>query len=258
VEPVVSIWGFCLALFVGMVVMIEMGRRIGDRRRAKGLEDDKSSLTPIEGAVFALFGLMIAFSFSGAATRFNEKRMLAAEEANAIEVAYMRLELLPQDSRVPLQSLFREYMDSRLETYRRLPNMAAAREEMGRAHEIREKIWAAAVVASGRPEAHPSAGPLLLPALNDMIDIATTRTAALQMHPPLIIYVLLFGLGLLSSLLAGFRMSGVRHRSWVHILVFAAITVSVVYVIMDIEYPRAGLIRLGADEVLVDLRRSIH
>jgi hypothetical protein len=259
VEPVVSPWRFCMVLCIGMLVMIEIGRRIGVRRRLKDSEEDKGGLSTLEGAIFALFGLMIAFTFSGAASRFNEKRMLIAEEANTIEAAYLRLQLLSQDSRAALQSLFREYTDSRIETYRRLPNMTAAQEEMERSKKLQEEIWTAAVAASGRTDAHPDAGKLLLPALNAMIDIATTRSMALQIHPPRIIYMLLFVLGVLCSLLAGFRMAGSRHRSWLHILAFAIVTVSVVYVILDVEYPRGGLIHIEtADQFLTTVRGSMH
>ena len=75
-----------------------------------------------------------------------------------------------------------------------------------------------------------------------MIDIATTRTMALQMHPPRIIYALLFGLGLVCSLLAGYRMSSGQYRSWLRILGFTVITAILVYVILDVEFPRTGLI----------------
>jgi hypothetical protein len=88
-----------------------------------------------------------------------------------------------------------------------------------------------------------------------MFDIATTRTMALQLHPPRIIYALLFGLGLICSVLAGYRMSGGQNRSWLHILSFTVLTVVIVYVMLDIEYPRAGLIRLEhSDQAMVDLR----
>jgi hypothetical protein len=91
-----------------------------------------------------------------------------------------------------------------------------------------------------------------------MIDITTTRTMALQMHPPRIIHVLLFGLALICSLLAGYRAASGQHRSWLHILGFTLITVIVVYVILDVEYPRAGLFRLAAaDQVLVNVRESM-
>src|SRR3954470_21352105 len=117
-EPPVLPWLFCLLLFVAMLLLIEIGRSIGVRRRSNDPEDDKG-LGTLEGAVFALFGLMVAFTFSGAGSRFNEKRMLIAEEVNAIGTAYLRLHLLPQQTQPALQELFRRYLDSRLETYRK-------------------------------------------------------------------------------------------------------------------------------------------
>ena len=73
--------------------------------------------------------------------------------------------------------------------------MAAAKPEMARSKKLQEEIWTEAVIATILPKSHPDAGKLLLPALNNMIDITTTRTMALQTHPPRIIYVLLFGWG---------------------------------------------------------------
>jgi uncharacterized membrane protein YedE/YeeE len=244
-------------LFFGMLIMLETGRRLAVRRRSQEADGERSNLGTIEGAVFALFGLLMAFTFSGAALRFNEKRMLIAEEANTIETAYLRLHLVP-DAEQKLQDLFRRYLDSRLETYRQLPNMKAASREMANSKNIQVQIWSEAVAATRLTSSHPAAGWLLLPALNNMIDITTTRTMALQMHPPRIIYGLLFGLGLICSLLAGYRMATGQRRSWLHILGFTVITVIVVYVVLDIEYPRAGLIRLeAADHALIELRQNM-
>ena len=256
-EPPISPFLFSIVLFFGMLIMLETGRRLAVRRRSKEVDGERSNLGPIEGAVFALFGLLMAFTFSGAASRFNEKRMLIAEEANAIETAYLRLHLVAE-AEPKLQDLFRRYLDSRLEMYRRLPNMKAASLEIANSKKIQEQIWTDSVAATRLPSSHPSAGLLLLPALNNMIDITTTRAMALQMHPPRIIYALLFGLGLICSVLAGYRMATGQHRSWLHILGFTVITVIVVCVILDIEYPRAGLIRLeAADELLVELRNGM-
>jgi len=240
-----------------MLILLEAGRRFGLMRRSKESEGERSNLGPVEGAVFALFGLLMAFTFSGAASRFNEKRMLIAEEANTIETAYLRLQLVPQ-SAPRIRDLFRQYVDSRLKTYRLLPDMKAAGLEMIKSKNIQEEIWTESVAATLVKGAHPAAGWILLPALNDMIDMMTTRTMALQVHPPRIIFALLFALGLICSLLAGYRMSAGRHRSWLHIFGFTVITVIVVYVILDAEYPRAGLIRLeSADQVLVDVRANM-
>jgi len=258
-EPPVLPWLFCLLMFLGMLIMLELGRRVAVRRRLKDPEDDKGGLGTVEAAIFAIFGLIVAFTFSGAATRFNEKRMLIAEEANAIEKAYLRLLLLPAESQPHFQELFRKYVDSRLETYRRLPNLKAAEQEMARSKKFQEEIWTEAIGGTIRSGSHPDSGKLLLPALNEMFDIATTRTMALQQHPPSIIYTLLFLLGLLCSLLAGFRMAGSKHRSWLHILAFPVITVAITYVILNVEYPRAGLIRLEASEqLLLNVRQAMH
>lgn len=257
-EPPISPLLFAILLFSGMLLSLELGRRFGARRRPKESEGERGGLGPVESAVFALFGLMVAFTFSGAASRFNEKRMLIAEEVNCIETAHLRVHLLSPETRPALHELFGRYVESRLETYRRLPNMTEAEKEMRNSKNIQQEIWAEAVAATRLPESHPSAGLLLLPALNNMIDISTTRAMALQIHPPRIIYALLFVLGLICSLLAGFRMSSGQHRSWLHILGFTVLTVVIVYVMLDVEYPRAGLIRLeSADQLFVNLRESM-
>jgi hypothetical protein len=259
VEPTIPPFISTLLLFLGMLIMLETGRRLGIHRRRQETDSDRSNLSTIEGAVFAVFGLLMALTFTGATSRFNEKRMLIAEEVNAIQTAYLRLELLPQEPKLALQGLFRRYVDSRLEVYRKMPDTGAAATEMSRAENLQTQIWAAAVTASELPGAHRDAGKLLLPALNNMIDITTVRTMSLQIHPPRIIYLLLFGLGLMCSLLAGYRMASAQHRSWLHVLGFTVITVVVVYVILDLDYLREGLIRLQtADQLLLKAREAMN
>jgi hypothetical protein len=98
---------------------------------------------------------------------------------------------------------------------------------------------------------------LLLPALNEMIDITTTRAVANQNHPPLVVFLLLCGLSLVGALLVGYSTSTDKDRNWFHTVVFAAFLSLTVYVIVDIEFPRLGLIRVdAADQVLRDLRKT--
>lgn len=249
---------FAMLLLIGMMLMLEIGRRIGVRRRPMESEGERGNLGTIEGAIFALFGLLIAFTFSGAANRFNEKRMLIIEEVNAIETAYLRVAMVPADTEAPLRELFRHYVDSRVETYRRLPDMAAATREIARSREIQDEIWTMAEAVTRRPDAHVDAGKLLLPAMNAMFDMAGTRTMAWQVHPPAIIYVLLYCLGLICSLLAGYRMSIGPNRSWMHIIGFTVMTVVICYVVLDIEFPRSGLIGLAnSEQAMVELRERM-
>jgi hypothetical protein len=247
-----------LGLFVGMVLLLELGRRIGVRRIANDPEGAQAGTGAVDGAVFALLGLLIAFTFAGAATRFDERRNLIVQETNDIGTAYLRLDLLPASAQPALRDLFRRYVDSRLEVYRKLPDIEAARAELVRSNQLQGEIWSQAVAAGRMTEAPPAANMLLLPALNQMIDITTTRTMAAQVHPPLVIFVLLFGLALVAALLAGYGMAGGKTRSWIHMIGFAATMALAVNIIIDIEYPRLGLIRVEAfDQALVELRASM-
>jgi hypothetical protein len=208
----------------------------------------------VEGAIFALLGLLIAFTFSGAASRFDDRRKLIVEEANAIGTAYLRIDLLPAAVQPEMRDAFRRYVDTRLATYRAVPDMDKVKLELERGNALQQEIWKKAVAASVGSQAMM----LVLPALNEMIDITTTRTTAVQMHPPLVIFVLLCGLALLSALLAGDAMAGGKKRDWIHMATFALALAGAVYIILDMEFPRVGFIRVDAfDAVLVELRASM-
>jgi hypothetical protein len=250
---------FAGSLLVGMLLLIELGRRVGVRRLAEEPSATDSGLGPAEGAMFALFGLLIAFTFSGAADRFNSRRMLIADEANAIGTAWLRLDLLPAESQPALRAAFRDYLGSRLAAYAKLPDLEAALAELARSEKLQGAIWTGALAATRIEGGHPDAAKLLLPALNEMIDITTTRTTAAKVHPPGIVYGLLFVLGLGCALLSGLASAASSRRSWVHIVGFAVATAAVIFVIVDIEYPRMGLFRVDSfDQVLVDLLKTMQ
>jgi hypothetical protein len=181
------------------------------------------------------------------------------EEVNAIGTAYMRLDLLPTESQPHLRELFRKYMDSRLEAFRRLPAYKAAMAELAKSEKLQMDIWTDAVAASRLPGSNSGADKLVLPALNEMIDITSTRTMSMRIHPPLVIFELLFFLALVCSLLAGYGMAASKHRSWLHITAFSAVSVISVFVILEIEYPRTGFFHLETayDQVLADVRGSM-
>ena len=245
-------------LFAGMLLFLEFGHRLGRRFERIDSGGAHSGTGSVEGAVFALLGLLVAFTFSGAAARFDARRHLIVEEANDIGTAYLRLDLLPAEAQPALHELFRRYLDSRLAVYRNLPDIAAARAELARSSTLQGEIWSQAVAGCRAAGPQPCAI-LLLPALNAMIDITTTRTMTMLIHPPGVVFGLLFGLGLGCSVLAGYSMAHGTLRKWPHMIAFAAITALTVYVILDLEFPRLGLIRLDAfDQVLVDLRKSMN
>jgi hypothetical protein len=249
---------YTIGLLVGMLFLLEIGRRIGLRRMAVDAEGARAGIGTVEGALLALLGLLIAFSFSGAAARFDARRQQIVNEANAIGSAYMLVDLLPPETQPPLRGMFRQYLDSRLEAYRRMPALEAAKEELDRSKVLQDDIWAQAVAAT-RDAAYQPVAMQILPAIGKMIDISAQRTAALYSHPPTIIFVMLSGLMLICSLLAGYGLASVKSRNWIHTVAFAAILALTFYVIRDLEYPRLpGLVGMNNfDNVMVDLRKSM-
>ena len=235
---------FSAALFLGLLVFVYagfvLGRRFGKAEGAGALS----------GAVFGLLGLLLAFSFSGAASRFEQRRELITQEANAIGTAYLRLDLLPAVSRAPLRRLMRSYVQARLHTYGApvgSPQAAAAYTSSLR---LQQQLWTgatSAALASG----NTAVLSLVSAALNDMFDITTTRLAAARNHPPEVIDVMLFSLALMSALLAGLGMSSETRLPWLQVTVFSAVLAVTVFVIHDLEYPRLGFIRVDASDRLL-------
>ncbi len=246
-----------LLLLLGMIGALELGRRAGRRRLERFPEAGDGTSGSMDGAVFALFGLLLAFTFSGAAGRFDARRELVIQEANAIGTAYLRVELLPPAAQAELRPLYRRYLEARLATYRAVPDAAAVKVELDRSVALQEVLWKTsmdAALALGNPGVISLVGA----SLNEMIDITTTRLAATQMHPPMVVYLLLYGMGLAASLVAGFSVARSPVRSWLHVLVFAGAIAASVYVILDMEFPRLGLIRVDDfDRHLVDALASM-
>jgi hypothetical protein len=247
------------ALFAGMLLCIEVGHRFGRSWLARHPGDHSVGSGPVQAAVFGLLGLLLAFTFSGAASRFEGRRHLITEEANAIGTAYLRVDLLPSDAQAGMRQLFRDYLDARIEVHRLATDLVAMEAKRAEAAQWQQQIWDAAVAATGRPDARVHAAQMVVPSLNAMFDMATTRIMATQNHPPRIIFVLLAGLSLLTSLLVGYALAENTLRNWFQMLLVAT-TISVVFgVILDLESPRHGLIRIdAADHVLMELRSTMQ
>jgi hypothetical protein len=246
----------CISLFLGMSLLSFICYRFGHRKRQE--EDAPPEVSgAIIGAVFALLGLLIAFTFSGAYSRFDARRQLIVQEANAIGTAYLRLDLLPVAGQAPLREKFRAYAASRAVLYEKLTDASATMSEIAKAGALQKEIWTLSVAASKDPQYH-SARILLLPALNEMIDIVTTRTVAIQTHPPLLVWAMLFVIALSCAGLTGYRASASGRPGYLYHILLAVITACVLYVILDIEYPRYGLVRLDTvNHVLVELAKTM-
>ena len=242
-----------LGLFAGMLLLLTLGQRLG--RRSLGQETDvvRSRLTGVETAIFGLMGLMIAFTFSGASARYELRRQLVVEEANTIGTAYLRLDLLPAASQPALREKFRRYGEARIAVYRVLPDVGASDAQAAIAMTLQNEIWTGALAAL--KEAPPQATIVVVPALNEMINVPTARAIALHTHTPKLIFAVLLILGLVCSLLAGYVLGNTKTRhAWIHLFAFAVVVSLTIYIVFDLDYPRFGFIRLDfADQALIDL-----
>src|SRR5215472_3854495 len=240
------------AFFVGALILLLLGRRMGLRylKRQKG---NMAGLATIESAVFALIGLLLAFTISGALARFDERRQLVVQEANALGTAYDRLGLFDDPVGRDLRSKLKGYTLARIELYRMPHDFSPwdAREEIWPRAQLdtiaalKAGVWNAAVAACPDANFRPACGPALI-ALNSAFEVARLRLAAAEKHPPPIVYIMLFGLGLGGSLLAGFGMGAAAARSWVHKVAFAGALAFTLYVVTDMEFPRLGLVRVDS------------
>jgi hypothetical protein len=245
-----------LLLFGGMLLANEAGRRFRIKHQRAGGEPTGGGT--FEGAVFGLMGLMVAFTFSGAASRFDQRRHLIVEEAAEIGTAYLRIELLPAASQGPMKEAFRHYVDTRLQTYRVAADAPRVTQLLQQTDEQQRQIWSMALqgIANAPVPAVPAQ---ILPSLNAMFDTVTVRTAGTRIHPPMMVWVMLGSLTLACSLLAGYGMGGGARRHWLHVLTFTGILSLALFMIIDMEYPRVGFIRVDAmDQVIQDVRDSMR
>ncbi|MFA7496009.1 MAG: hypothetical protein AB7C98_03360 [Acidithiobacillus sp.] len=239
-------------LFFGLLLCVYLGFKLGRFSHAHGAS------STINGAVFGLLGLLLAFSFSGAAERFEHRRELITQEANAVGTAYLRLDLLPSTSRNDLRKDMQQYLQARLDTYQAGIGSPAAETAYKNSLFLQEKIWTTATQAAQKT-GNTATLSLISRALNSMFDITTTRLAATRDHPPAIINIMLFALTWIAALLAGFGMTEQKRILWLQVVIFAAALTGTIFVINDLEYPRLGFIRVdAADQLLVETLQGMQ
>lgn len=239
-----------------MIVIFNVGHRISRSRLQDDVSPDVSGA--VIAALFAILGLLIAFTFTGAYSRLDMRRQLMIQEANAIGTAYLRLDLLSVSAQTPLREKFREYAEARSVSHEKIQDDQALKHEVARANALQKQIWDL-VIESSKDQEYQSVRILLLPALNEMIDFVNHRTMAIQAHTPLHIYFMMCVIALACSGLTGYRAGNFKRPGNLYNIMLALITSCILYIIFDIESPSGGLINLEADnQVLFELMKSMR
>jgi hypothetical protein len=243
---------FALSLFLTMVGGVEIGYRKGKNDLSQDQDGKIEGLGTIDSAIFGLLGLLLAFTFTNALSGLNSRRASVVNEANAIGTAYLRLDLLAPADQATLRPLYREYLEERIKLYASFDSPSLTQEILAKTTTLQTQIWRLTSDAVLQ-EKHPAIMTLALSAANEMIDSASARNQAAINHPPKIVYLFLFTFAVVSALLIGYNLANNPKRPYFHVVLFCFLISTVVYVIVDLEYPRKGLFQIQmGDQVLTD------
>ena len=247
-----------VGLFVAMLLSLEVGRRFGVKQGERRGADARVGVGVVDSAVYGLLALLLGFTFSGAAQRFDHRRELIAEQVNATGTAWQRLDLLAPDQQMTTRDAFRRYVDALIAWYGEAPGSIETVREPKQVTQAMNSLWSLSVAACLTKSGEP-ARVLLLPALNDMFGSVDRERLARRIHPPAIVFVMLGIAALATALFAGYGLASGKSRSWIYMLGIAAAVSIATYVILELEYPRLGLFRVNAmDQALVELRATMQ
>ena len=213
-------------------------------------------LGSIEGSMLGAMALLLGFTFSIAISKFETRRQVTVEEANDISTAILRCDMYPDSVRNPLRADFKDYIETRIAYYAVGNDEEKIKQEIVKANEISDRIWKRVALQSQKPN-NLAVTAQMVPAVNAMIDIVTTRDASrISRVPRLVLYVLL-GLVLISSFVLGSDYNG-KKRNRILIFCYALAMTITLNLITELDRPREGLINLNAiEQKMIDLRELV-
>ncbi|APW42463.1 DUF4239 domain-containing protein [Rhodoferax saidenbachensis] len=245
------------ALLVSLGLVIELGYRVGRARQDRVDDASRAHINGLQSSILGILALLLGFTFSLALQRFDSRSEAVVQEANAIGTAYLRAQLLPAAFRSDAQALLHRYVDVRVQTgAHHLADRAELDALLAQATQLQTALWQQARrVAELEPDA--LAPFLYIESLNTLIDNFSTRDAALSRHVPEVVLFLLYGTLLMAGVIVGFACGVAGHRPSMASYVMVALIVVLVFIILDLDRPRRGLIQVS-QKSLVDLQTSVR
>lgn len=239
------------SIFAVVFIALEIGYHIG-RRTSRDKAPDTPHLGAVVGAMLGLVGLLLGFSFAGAVARYNDRQQMVVREASAIGTAYLRADMLDEPHRETLRRRLREYADSRVAlAMARTPHAIAEAAQGSESHLT--GIWDA---ARDGVRASPQFAMAVLPPVNEVIDLHTFHMVSIHRHmPPFATLILVLSV-CISLAVMGYS-AGISHKRNHAVTISLSILLGMtLWLIIDIDYPRRGLIRIN-DSPILDLPRSL-
>ncbi len=235
-----------LAVFLGV---IEVGFRLGRRYERRSDDAARAHVSALQAAMLGLLALLLGFTFAMAISRFDTRRSLVLDEANAIGTTYLRAQLLPAESAREIDELLRSYVAARLRAYDAGIEGPRLEEAEAAASGIQDRLWAI-TVALAREDAHSVVLGWFVQSLNEVIDLQERHRTSLENHVPEIVFHLLFAVSVAALGFVAYGSGLTGQRRFVSTGIVAVLIVLVLVTILDVDRPRRGLIEVGYESML--------
>lgn len=246
------LWGLFMAIMLLVLLSIEGGYRLGKYRHSRSEREKETPVGAMVGATLGLLAFILAFTFGLAAARFDIRRQVVLDEANAIGTTYLRAGMLPE-RREEIRALLRDYVDARLKAIWS-GNVA---EGIRQSENIQDQLWTHAV-AVGEQNPNSIIVGLFVQSLNEVIDLHAKRvTAGLRSRIPGIIWAALLAVAALSLAAMGYHAGLAGTSRSLAILVVAFTFSAIIALIADLDRPQEGALKVS-QQALIDLQHSMN
>jgi hypothetical protein len=208
-------------------------------------DEEREDFGTILAATLTLLGLLIGFTFSMAISRYDQRKNLEEEEANAIGTEYVRVDLLPAVDTARAHDLLKQYLHQRILFYTTRKSDELKNVNASTAH-LQDELWSTVL----RPaEAQPNAiTGVAIVGMNDVLNSQGYTTAAWLNRIPVAAWLLMRAIAFGCNFLIGY---GARRReSLLFLIVPLAVSISF-YLIADIDSPRQGLISVQPQNLII-------
>jgi prepilin signal peptidase PulO-like enzyme (type II secretory pathway) len=248
--PLVVLGPIFLAMLIVGVEVGYRGHRWLARRREDGVVHGGQDY--LLSAVLGLLALLLGFTFSLALNRYDARRELVVQEANAIGTTWLRVQILEEPNRAAMSALLRRYVDARIAWSEADRDPAV----LARANALQGQLWTA-TGAAVRGDSSPLLSRGMMDAMNESFDLASARTAARAAHVPIQVLGVLILYSALSTVMLGYILAGggQPHRVATGLLL-VLLTLALV-MIVDLDRPRGGAIHVS-QQPLYDLKASMR
>ncbi len=247
-----------LVLFIVSLLLLalsEAGFRVAQLRHRETTEGHKSQVTGIQTAVLGLLALLLGFTFAMALGRYDSRRQLVLQEANAIGTTYLRASFLPDAHKSAVEELLQRYIDVRLPLYDRDTSPETLRSLEEQSSKLQHELWQH-LVAAGKESPSPVIA-TLIGALNETIDLDASRLHALRSHVPGAAWLLVLFVAGVGCYVSGYAAGISKVRSGFSTVLLPLLVAVVVTLISDLDAPRQGLIGISK-QPLLDLKHSLE